>query len=146
MPKAFFLECVYYVFNYKLMFRHNILYPQGTRQDYTLCVWPLPLYTENGLSIPLKGKHKRGFKMSPLRPTDLDRSFSLFWSIQNIFVANFFKEISGVSRQWKYNIILQIFCSCDSNWIFFYYLDYDNRQNYIQHNYYFESSCDNKFL
>ena len=78
MPKAFFLECVYYVFNYKLMFRHNILYPQGTRQDYTLCVWPLPLYTENGLSIPLKGKHKRGFKMSPLRPTDLDRSFSLF--------------------------------------------------------------------
>lgn len=68
MPKAFFLECVYYVFNYKLMFRHNILYPQGTRQDYTLCVWPWPLYTENGLSIPLKGKHKRGFKMSPLRP------------------------------------------------------------------------------
>ena len=141
MPKAFLLECVYYVFNYKLMFRHNILYPKGTRQDYTLCVWPLPLYTENGLSIPLKGKHKRGFKMSPQRPTDLDRSFSLFLSIPNIFVTNFFKAISGVSRQSKYNVILQMFCSRDLNRNgIFPYLDYENQQNYFQQYYCFETS------
>jgi hypothetical protein len=74
--------------NYKLMFGHNILYPRGTKQDHTLYVWPFLLHTENGLRIPLKGKHKRGFKMSPLRPS-VPQSFStVFSSVSIIFYFN----------------------------------------------------------
>ena len=72
--------------NYKLMFGHNILYPRGTKQDYTLYVWPFLLHTENGLRIPLKGKHKRGFKMSPLRISVPQSFATLFFSFYYIIV------------------------------------------------------------